>query len=96
MADDFGFAPPAFQPEDALHTLRLALRALGLVERAGRFERRGTPIPRAAVDGAVLRAARVKRPSRNSPEWLDKALGSKKPAIAIHDVPLEWCFQPGV
>jgi len=27
---------------------------------------------------------------------MDKALGEKKPAIAIHDVPLEWCFQPGV
>ena len=26
----------------------------------------------------------------------DAALGDKKPAIAIHDVPLEWCFQPGV
>ena len=26
----------------------------------------------------------------------DAALGEKKPAIAIHDVPLEWCFQPGV
>jgi kynurenine formamidase len=27
---------------------------------------------------------------------MDKALGDKKPAIAIHDVPLEWCFQPAV
>ena len=27
---------------------------------------------------------------------MDKALGSKKPAIAIDEVPLEWCFQPGV
>jgi kynurenine formamidase len=27
---------------------------------------------------------------------MDNALGTKKPAIAIHDVPLEWCFQPGV
>ena len=27
---------------------------------------------------------------------MDKALGDKKPAIAIHDVPLDWCFQPGV
>lgn len=27
---------------------------------------------------------------------MDKALGTKKPAIAIHEVPLEWCFQPGV
>ena len=27
---------------------------------------------------------------------MDKALGTQKAAIAIHDVPLEWCFQPGV
>ena len=27
---------------------------------------------------------------------MDKALGTKKPAIAIHEVPLEWCFHPGV
>ena len=27
---------------------------------------------------------------------MDKALGDKKPAIAIHEVPLEWCFQPGI
>ena len=27
---------------------------------------------------------------------MDNALGVKKPAIAIHDVPLEWCFQPAV
>ncbi len=27
---------------------------------------------------------------------MDQALGQKKPAIAIHEVPLEWCFQPGV
>ena len=27
---------------------------------------------------------------------MDKALGQKKPAIAIHEVPLEWCFQPAV
>ena len=27
---------------------------------------------------------------------MDAALGEKRPAIAIHEVPLEWCFQPGV
>jgi len=27
---------------------------------------------------------------------MDAALGHKRPAIAIHEVPLEWCFQPGV
>jgi hypothetical protein len=72
--DPGGWALPAFKPEDALQTLRRELRALGLTEREGRFERRGTPIARAVVDGALLRAARVKRPSRTSPEWQDKAL----------------------
>ena len=27
---------------------------------------------------------------------MDKALGGKKPAWTIDEVPLEWCFQPGV
>ena len=27
---------------------------------------------------------------------MDAALGRKKPAIAIDEVPLDWCFQPGV
>ena len=27
---------------------------------------------------------------------MDRALGNKKPAITIDEVPLEWCFQPGV
>ena len=27
---------------------------------------------------------------------MDGALGERKPAIGIDDVPLEWCFQPGV
>ena len=27
---------------------------------------------------------------------MDKALGNKKASIAIDEVPLEWCFQPGV
>ncbi|MDH4392826.1 MAG: hypothetical protein QE285_15550 [Aquabacterium sp.] len=69
-----GFAPPAFRPDDALQTLQRELRALGLTEREGRFERRGTTIARAAVAGAVLQAARVKRPARTSPEWLEKTL----------------------
>ena len=73
--DDFdGFAGPVFDPDEALVRLRRELRDLGLTERAGLFERRGAAIARAAVDGAVLRAARVKRPSRNSPEWVDKPM----------------------
>ena len=74
--EDFGFAPPQFKPKDALAGLARGLRELGLVERAGRFERRGTPIARAVVDGAALLAARVKRPSRSSPEWQVRQLHS--------------------
>ena len=71
-----GFSLPPFKPEEALLTLERGLRNLGLVEREGRFERRGSVIARAAVDGATLRAARVKRPSRSSPEWTEKPLRS--------------------
>ena len=27
---------------------------------------------------------------------MNKALGHQEPSIAIHEVPLDWCFQPGV
>ncbi len=74
--DTPGFALPAFKPEESLQKLKRDLRDLGLVEREGRFERRGSTIARAAVDGATLRAARVKRPSRTSPEWVEKVLRS--------------------
>jgi hypothetical protein len=74
--DNAGFALPAFKPEEALLKLQRDLRDLGLAEREGRFERRGSPIARAAVDGTTLRAARVKRPSRTSPEWTEKPLRS--------------------
>jgi len=74
MTEDWGFAPPPFQPEAALAGLQRCLRELGLVARGSVFERRGTPIARAAVAGAALQAARVKRPSRTSPEWLGQEL----------------------
>lgn len=76
MSEESGFAPPPFQPDEALPRLQRELRALGLTERAGRFERRGTAIARAVIDGAGIRAGRVRKPSRNSPEWLDKVLRS--------------------
>ena len=73
--DDLGgWALPAFKADEALQTLKRELRALGLAERAGHFERRGMVLARAAVDGAAIKAARVKRPARSSPEWLDKTL----------------------
>ncbi|NDY92794.1 hypothetical protein [Ideonella livida] len=68
MDEDWGFEPPAFKPDEALQRLRRDLRELGLTEREGRFERRGSAIARAVVDGAALQVALVKRPAR-SPEW---------------------------
>lgn len=72
--EQFGFALPAFKPDEAIQALKRELRALGLTEREGRFERRGSAIARAAVDGEVIQAARVKRPSRSSLEWLARTL----------------------
>lgn len=73
MDEDWGFALPAFKPDEAMQRLRRDLRKLGLTEREGRFERRGLAVARAAVDGAVLKVALVKRPSR-SPTWIDTML----------------------
>ena len=56
--------------------LQRELRALGLLERNGVFERRGVAIARAKVDGPAVVAARVRRPSRTSPEWLPRGLNS--------------------
>lgn len=81
MSDDF-FAAPPFQPEEALQRARRELRELGLAEREGRFERAGVAIAKLAVDGAMLKAAVVKRPSRNSPEWTEKTL---RDAAALRD-----------
>ena len=65
--DDFGFALPAFKPDEALQRARRDLRELGLAERNGQFERAGVAIAKLAVDGAALKASVVKRPSRSSP-----------------------------
>ncbi|OGB00698.1 MAG: hypothetical protein A3E25_02960 [Burkholderiales bacterium RIFCSPHIGHO2_12_FULL_69_20] len=76
MSEEWGIAPPPFKPDEALQKLRRELRDLGLTERDSRFERRGSLVARAAVEGDALRAARVKRPTRGSPEWIEKVLRS--------------------
>ena len=74
--DDFSFAPPPFKPDEGLASLTRSLRELGLTARGSLFERRGTAIARAAVADDTLAAARVKRPSRSSPEWQSRSLRS--------------------
>jgi len=74
--DDFGFAAPAFKPDEALQRAKRNLREMGLAERSGQFERAGVAIAKLTVDGAALQASMVKRPSRSSPEWTHKTLSS--------------------
>ena len=81
-ADDLEFAPPPFKPDEALQRLKRELRELGLAEREGVFERRGLAIARVRIDGALLSAAIVKRPSRNSPQWQARPLAS---SAAVRD-----------
>jgi hypothetical protein len=75
MSNDHSAQPP-FQPQEALQRVQRELRAVGLAERAGTYERRGVALARVAVDGDGIRASMVKRPSRNSPEWTHKLLKS--------------------
>ena len=74
MTDDLGLDAQPFDAAEALLKLQRSLRDLGLIERAGRFERRGIAMARAVIDGMTIRAARVKRPARNSPEWAERVL----------------------
>jgi hypothetical protein len=78
-ADDngaFGFAVPLFNAAAALQRVQREMRAMGLAERAGDFERRGVRIARAALEGGKLQVAVVKKPSRNSPEWQTRSLAN--------------------
>jgi len=68
MSDDFGFAPPPFQPEAALIGLRRSLRELGLSELGAGFELRGKRVLELAADGSTIRA-RIARRLMLTPEW---------------------------
>lgn len=71
-----GFGLPPFKADEALQKLKRELRELGLSEREGRFERRGITLAKANVQGDTILAARVRRPSRSSPEWMERTLRS--------------------
>jgi hypothetical protein len=68
--DDFGFAPPPFQPADALVQLKRALRDLRtLTERGDGFELKGACVMELAAGESAIDAKLAKRPSRQVPEW---------------------------
>jgi hypothetical protein len=76
VAEDSGFAPPPFDAVAGLQRLQRELRELGLAEREGVYERRNVAIARAAIDGATLSAALVRRPQRSGPDWQARKLKS--------------------
>lgn len=68
MSDDFGFAPPPFNAENALQTIKRSLRDLKLAERAPGFELRGKRVVELQLDGATIRAKLARR-LMLTPEW---------------------------
>jgi hypothetical protein len=60
--DDLGgFAPPPFNAESALVTLKRSLREMKLAERGNAFELRGKRVVELAVDGAAINAKLARR-----------------------------------
>ena len=67
-SDDFGFAPPAFNADNALVTIKRALRDLKLAERGNAFEMRGKRVVELAIDGGAINAKLARR-LMLTPEW---------------------------
>jgi len=64
----FGFALPPFRPEDALQTIKRALRDLKLAERGPGFELRGKRVLEISAEADALQV-RIARKLALSPEW---------------------------
>jgi hypothetical protein len=67
-SDDLGFAPPPFNADNALVTIKRALRDLKLAERGNAYELRGKRVVELAVEGAAINA-RLARRLMLTPEW---------------------------
>jgi hypothetical protein len=70
-----GFAPPPFNADAALVTLKRALRDAKLAERGNAYELRGKRVVELAVDGAAINA-RLARRLALTPEWDRMAVAS--------------------
>jgi hypothetical protein len=66
--DDWGFAPPPFNPEQALEQLQRTMRDNKLSGRGKGFELRGKPVIELELDGGAV-AARLVRRLVMTPEW---------------------------
>jgi hypothetical protein len=68
MSEDFGFAPPPFNADNALVTIKRALRDMKLAERGNAYEMRGKRVVELAVEGAAINAKLARR-LMLTPEW---------------------------
>lgn len=62
------FAPPPFNADNALVTIKRALRDMKLAERGNTCEMRGKRVVELAVDGAAINAKLARR-LMLTPEW---------------------------
>jgi hypothetical protein len=67
-AEEFGFAPPPFKPEEALVQLRRSLRDLQLGERGNGVEKRGKRVLEWTLDADALHVKLARR-LMATPEW---------------------------
>jgi len=73
--DDFGFAAPPFKAEDALQTIKRALRDLKLAERGNNFELRGKRVLEISAEAEAVQV-RLARKLAMTPEWDRLSVGS--------------------
>jgi hypothetical protein len=66
--DDFPIPAPPFKPDEALITIKRALRDLKLVERGNGFELRGKRVVELAIEGEAI-AVKLARRLMLTPEW---------------------------
>jgi hypothetical protein len=63
-----GFAPPPFNADNALVTIKRSLRDMKLAERGNAYEMRGKRVVELAVEGAAINAKLARR-LMLTPEW---------------------------
>ena len=66
--DDWGFAPPPFNPENSLQQLQRAMRDAKLSGRGKGFELRGKPVVDFELEPGAITARLVRRLAL-TPEW---------------------------
>jgi hypothetical protein len=66
--DTFGFAAPPFNADNALVTIKRALRDMKLAERGDAYELRGKRVVELSIDGDKI-AAKLARRLMLTPEW---------------------------